>query len=52
MTVYENLNAVAKITIDNTSERNQKVNSLISKFELNPIRDISQFTQVDKRKMS
>ena len=40
MTVYENLNAVAEITIDNVSERNQKVNSLISKFELDPIRDI------------
>ena len=40
MTVYENLNAVAEITIDDISERNQKVNSLISKFELDPIRDI------------
>ena len=40
MTVYENLNAVAEITIDDVSERNQKVNSLISKFELDPIRDI------------
>ena len=40
MTVYENLNAVAEITIDDLSERNQKVNSLISKFELDPIRDI------------
>ena len=40
MTVYENLNAVAEITIDDVSERNQKVNSLISKFELDPIGDI------------
>ena len=40
MTVYENLNAVAEITIDDVSERNQKVNSLISKFELDPNRDI------------
>jgi len=40
MTVYENLNAVAEISIDEVSERNQKVNSLISKFELDPIRDI------------
>ena len=40
MTVYENLNAVAEITIEDASERNQKVNSLISKFELDPIRDI------------
>ena len=40
MTVYENLNAVAEISIDDVSERNQKINSLISKFELDPIRDI------------
>ena len=40
MTVNENLNAVAEITIDDISERNQKVNSLISKFELDSIRDI------------
>ena len=40
MTVYENLNAVAEISIEDVSERNQKVNSLISKFELDPIRDI------------
>ena len=40
MTVYENLNAVAEISIEDVSERNQKVNSLISKFELDPNRDI------------
>ena len=40
MTVYENLNAVAEISIEDVSERSQKVNSLISKFELDPIRDI------------
>ena len=40
MTVYENLNAVAEISIEDVSERNQKVNSLISKFELDSIRDI------------
>ena len=40
MTVYENLNAVAEININDTSKRNEKVNSLISKFELDAIRDI------------
>ena len=40
LTVNENLNAIAEITIDDGSVRNQKVNSLISKFELDPIRDI------------
>ena len=40
MTVYENLKAIAEITIENLSYRNEKINSLISKFELDPIRDI------------
>lgn len=40
LTVYENLKAIAEITIDNLSYRDEKINSLISKFELDPIRDI------------
>ena len=40
LTVYENLKAIAEITIDNPSFRNEKIDSLISKFELDPIRDI------------
>ena len=40
LTVYENLKAIAEITIDNASYRNEKIDSLISKFELDPIRDI------------
>ena len=40
LTVNENLNAIAEINLNNESERNQKVNSLISKFELDPVRDI------------
>ncbi len=40
LTVYENLKAIAEITISNVSFRNEKINSLISKFELDPIRDI------------
>ncbi len=40
LTVYENLKAIAEITISNMSYRNEKINSLISKFELDPIRDI------------
>ena len=40
LTVNENLNAIAEITIDDVSVRNQKVNSLVSKFELDPVRDI------------
>ena len=40
LTVFENLKAIAEITIDNLSYRDEKINSLISKFELDPIRDI------------
>ena len=40
LTVYENLKAIAEITIENKSYRDEKINSLISKFELDPIRDI------------
>ena len=40
LTVNENLNAIAEITIDDVSVRKQKVNSLLSKFELDPIKDI------------
>ncbi len=40
LTVFENLKAIAEITIENLSYRNEKINSLISKFELDPIRDI------------
>jgi len=40
LTVYENLKAIAEITIDSKSYRMEKIDSLISKFELDPIRDI------------
>jgi lipopolysaccharide export system ATP-binding protein len=40
LTVYDNLNAIAQIKIKNQSYRNEKINSLISKFELDPIADI------------
>ena len=40
MTVNENLNAIAEITLNNKNARNEKVDSLISKFELEPVRDI------------
>ena len=40
LTVYENLKAIAEINISNVSFRDEKINSLISKFELDNIRDI------------
>ena len=40
LTVYENLKAISEIAISNTSYREEKINSLISQFELDSIRDI------------
>ncbi len=40
LTVDENLKAIAEITITNSSYREEKINSLISKFELDSIRNI------------
>ncbi len=40
LTVYENLKAISEITIKNKSFREEKINLLVSKFELDPIRDI------------
>ena len=40
LTVFENLKAIAEIAIDNPSFRNEKINLLISKFELDGVRDV------------
>ncbi len=40
LTVFENLKAIAEIAIDNVSFRNEKIDLLISKFELDAVRDI------------
>ena len=40
LTVNENLKAIAEITISNVNYRNEKIDSLISKFELDPVRNI------------
>ena len=40
MTVNDNLKAIAEIVIEDKNLRTEKINSLISKFELDPIRDI------------
>lgn len=40
LTVYENLKAIAEIAIDNSSLRKEKINSLISKFELDSISEV------------
>ncbi len=40
LTVFENLKAIAEIAIDNISFRNEKIDLLISKFELDAVRDI------------
>ena len=53
LTVYQNLKAIAEITIENLSYREEKINSLISKFELDPIRDIKAdyLSGVQKKKL-
>ena len=40
LTVNENLQAIAEIAINNPSYRNEKIDLLISKFELDPVRNI------------
>tara|TARA_B100000989_G_scaffold108496_1_gene79527 strand:+ start:2326 stop:3102 length:777 start_codon:yes stop_codon:yes gene_type:complete len=40
LTVYENLKAIGEISIQNISFRNEKIDSLISKFELDSIRNV------------
>ena len=40
LTVYNNLKAVAEVVIKESNYREEKINSLISKFELESVRDI------------
>ena len=40
LTVYENLKAISEITVQNKNFREEKINLLVSKFELDSIRDI------------
>ena len=40
LTLIENLKAISEITVVNKSERNEKINFLISKFELDAVRNI------------
>ena len=40
LTLIENLKAISEITIVNNSHRNEKINFLIAKFELDAVRDV------------
>mgnify|MGYP001380697147 CR=1 FL=1 len=40
LTLYENLKAIAEVLIEDEKERNSKINILISKFELDSVRNI------------
>jgi lipopolysaccharide export system ATP-binding protein len=40
LTLHENLKAISEIVIDNKNLRNEKINFLISKFELDNLKDI------------
>jgi len=51
LTVYENLQAIAEITIKDIKYKKEKINSLISKFEFDPIRYIkSEFLSGGQKK--
>ncbi len=54
MTVYENLKSISEIVIENVSFRLEKINSLISKFELDSIRDLkaSQLSGGQQKRLS
>ena len=40
LTVHDNLKAIGEISIDNISYRNEKIDSLISRFELDSMRNV------------
>lgn len=40
LTVYQNLKAISEIKIENDNLREEKINNLISKFEMDPLKDI------------
>ena len=40
LTLHDNLKAISEIVIENKNYRNEKINYLISKFELNDLKDI------------
>ena len=40
LTLYENLNAIGEILVKDKKERISKIDKLISKFEMDPVRDI------------
>ena len=50
LTVLENLKAISEITINNPNFRMEKINSLISKFELDPVVNIKALFSGGQRK--
>ena len=40
LTLANNLKAIAEILIEDPKERNQRIDNLIAKFELDPVRDV------------
>ena len=51
LTLYQNLKAIAEIVINDKSKEEYKINSLISKFELENLKDVkANFYQEVKRK--
>ena len=53
LTLHDNLKAISEIVIDNKSYRNEKINYLISKFELDNLKDIkAKFLSGGQKKIS
>ena len=50
MTLFENLNAIGEILVQNKMARAEKINSLISKFELDAVRDVKADHQPGEQK--
>tara|TARA_B100000787_G_scaffold93195_1_gene68774 strand:+ start:751 stop:1527 length:777 start_codon:yes stop_codon:yes gene_type:complete len=53
LTLFENLKAIAEILIENKKMREEKINSLIANFELDPVKDVeaSQLSGGQKKRL-
>ena len=49
LSLHDNLKAISEIVIDNKSYRTERIDYLISKFELDNLKDIAKFYLVDKK---
>ena len=52
LTLHDNLKAISEIVIDDKNLRNERVNYLISKFELDNLKDIKAKFYLEDKKIS